>query len=628
MVGRGLAQRWSTDQDFRQRILLLLVPAFGLVLIGFLWWITLARLAAYEVTVIAAGLHESETIAATFEHRVLRAIREADRTMLLLRYLYERDGQVDIPMLVKQGIIPADSYLLASLVDRDGYVRSSTERAAVGVNVSDREYFQRHAAHDSGVVDVSRPTVLKVSGKTAIQLSRRISAADGSFAGMVVLAVDPAFLTDFYRDSGLGQLGILSLLGTDGVFRARRVGDAPVATPDNSGVSVLARAAEADTGLYENRSPLDGVTRLFAYRKLRDFPLIVVAAKAKQEALEHFRTEQKLTITAATIASSGIVLFCVVLLVLVRRLQAEARRELSTANELRLAAAVFESTADAVVLSDAQDRILAVNTAFTKLTGFAPGEVVGLTMDESPFRPIDPEQSQKRKARWQRDGYLTDEVTRIRRDGSLLYLWLTATCVRDSRGSVLNHVRVFSDISPLKQSQRKIEALARSDPLTGLTNRRGFLERLDQELQRARRDSSSLALLFVDLNGFKSINDTLGHGAGDAVLVEVAARLQRAVRGIDIVSRLGGDEFTLILSGALLQDRDEIVQRIESQLRVPIAVGGASVVVRAAIGVARYPGDATDAHELMKCADAAMYRAKQSGPSQRPTLLSFTGTGA
>src|SRR6185436_9187033 len=243
--------------------------------------------------------------------------------------------------------------------------------------------------------------------------------------------------------------------------------------------------------------------------------------------------------------------------------------------QMRLGSRVFESTADAIVVTDAEDRVLTVNAAFSRITGFSADEMLGKSFRESPFRPTDPEQSAARLEIRLRQGHVTAEVLRHRKDGSELPLWITASNVLDESGKIVNSVRVFTDISELKATQRKLEALATKDALTGLPNRLYFKDQLERLLAQAQRDHQQFALLFIDLDNFKSINDSLGHAAGDDVLQQTARRLKECVREADTVARIGGDEFTIILPQVRSARGPEAVAgQVLKAMAAPFTVGG------------------------------------------------------
>ncbi|MEJ7670475.1 MAG: EAL domain-containing protein [Casimicrobiaceae bacterium] len=287
----------------------------------------------------------------------------------------------------------------------------------------------------------------------------------------------------------------------------------------------------------------------------------------------------------------------------------------AVAAALRLASKVFEATTDAIALSDADDRVVIINAAFEKLTGFTAGEMVDLPWVESPFRPVDPIESAKRGEQLLRDGYVTGEVTRFRKDGKELSLGITATRVYDKEGKLANYVRVFSDISALKESQRQLEQLATHDALTDLPNRNLFNDRLNQAISHAQRTDSGLGVFFLDLDHFKYVNDGFGHDVGDALLTTVARELQDHVRKGDTVARVGGDEFAILLTNLknTAVDAATIARKVQERFSRPLVVGERELTITPSIGISLYPGDGENAARLLTRADAAMYLAKEKG---------------
>ncbi len=286
------------------------------------------------------------------------------------------------------------------------------------------------------------------------------------------------------------------------------------------------------------------------------------------------------------------------------------------ANQLQLASCVVDETADAVVVSDAVDRVVMVNPSFLRMTGLSMDKVVGQSAELLGLSPLREShlpgvgEALKSGERW------SGESRQLCRDGQQLDTWLSVSTLRSGKGAVTQHIRVFSDISALKAHQRELAEQARHDSLTGLPNRRAFGERLNQAMARARRGTRSLTVLFIDLDGFKSVNDQHGHAAGDELLVAVARRLQECVRMTDTVCRLAGDEFTVILEGADQPDEVQLVcSRIVEQLCVPHPIGGGGLVVSPSIGAAVYEaGDTCDT--LCDRADGAMYAAKHAGKAR------------
>ena len=282
--------------------------------------------------------------------------------------------------------------------------------------------------------------------------------------------------------------------------------------------------------------------------------------------------------------------------------------------QLRLAARVFDRAGEGIMITDAEQRILTVNDAFTKVTGYESSEAIGKTPSILASGRHDKEFYQGMQEVLEEDGWWQGEIWNRRKNGEIYPEWLTINTVHDAEGRVLNYVGIFSDISVIKESQRRIEFLATHDELTSLPNRALFLDRIRQTVVRARREKETrAAVFFVDLDNFKVINDSLGHHAGDDMLKEVAERLRECVRASDTVARFGGDEFALLLEGARAIEAESTASRIADALGRPMTLAGQSIYVSASIGISLFPDDGEDAETLLKHADGAMYKAKDSG---------------
>ena len=283
-------------------------------------------------------------------------------------------------------------------------------------------------------------------------------------------------------------------------------------------------------------------------------------------------------------------------------------------DHMRLAATVFENTGEGLFVTDEKRRIIHVNPAFTELTGYSPAEALGRTprflssgRHQAEFYDHLAEVLDK-TGKWQ------GEIWNRRKTGEMFAEWLNIAAVRNERDELTNYVAVFSDITSRKQDEERLSYQANHDPLTRLPNRTLFQERLSRALTRANRNQSVVALLFIDLDFFKQVNDTLGHLAGDILLQQVAERLTACVRQGDTVARLAGDEFTVILEDiAEARDGAVVAHKILTSLAEPFDLQGREANISSSIGVALYPADAGDTQTLVKLADAAMYRAKHQG---------------
>jgi diguanylate cyclase (GGDEF)-like protein/PAS domain S-box-containing protein len=288
------------------------------------------------------------------------------------------------------------------------------------------------------------------------------------------------------------------------------------------------------------------------------------------------------------------------------------------ANEqLKLTASVFTNASEGILIADRHGAIVEVNEAFTYITGYSREDVVGY--DHSKFRSSrqGPEVFKSLQRALLRCGVWKGELWSRKKNGEAYTVWLTITKVRSDDGKVRNYLALFSDITVLKLQQEKLEHGAHFDALTNLPNRLLLSDRLHQAMTMCQRSGRSLAVLYLDLDGFKAVNDRYGHKAGDELLVALSNRMQSALREVDTLARMGGDEFVAVLSDLeSTQDCIQLVTRVLAACSEPININEQWLVVTASIGVTMYPQDDAEADQLMRHADQAMYQAKQSGKNK------------
>ncbi len=285
-----------------------------------------------------------------------------------------------------------------------------------------------------------------------------------------------------------------------------------------------------------------------------------------------------------------------------------------TEDELRLMAKIFDTASEGIFLSDAEHRIITANPAFFHITGYAEHDLAQLRIPCLASGPNAEELLQQIYAELQLHGNWEGEIWQRRKDGESFPAWMTISAMRGDYSDVTQYVHIFNDMTRNKQNQLRMEHLATHDFLTDLPNRALFQDRLCQAILTARRTTRHFALLFIDLDRFKYINDTLGHRIGDAVLVETARRLQNCLRDSDTVARLGGDEFTVLLPNVnALADAHEVAEKILVQLSNPYELEKEKIYISSSIGISLFPNHGNTWQELLNHADEAMYHVKETG---------------
>jgi diguanylate cyclase (GGDEF)-like protein/PAS domain S-box-containing protein len=296
-------------------------------------------------------------------------------------------------------------------------------------------------------------------------------------------------------------------------------------------------------------------------------------------------------------------------------LSRDISERMQSQGQLLLAASVFDNSREGILITDAEQIILRANPAFCRLIGYEELDICGKTPKIFQSGHQSAEFYHGLRESLDKHGQWQGEVLDRRRDGMIVPILLSISVVKDEAGKILHYVAVHTDISQIKQSEARLEYQARHDPLTGLANRLMLHLRTEHALQQARREHRPLALLMIDLDRFKDVNDSFGHLMGDALLREVADRLTRRVRNADTVSRLGGDEFTVLLEH--IDNPDEaahVAQDLIAMLSEPFSLpNGSEVVVGATVGIALFPAHGDSEQALLQGADAALYQAKAEG---------------
>ncbi|NHZ35666.1 bifunctional diguanylate cyclase/phosphodiesterase [Massilia rubra] len=585
------------------------LPLFAMLLLVMIWMATDHFIGIERAAAQSAARASSQELIDTYEAQMQRNLGSIDQTLKVLKYAVELKGTAGaLPALNQQGLLPSGLVFVVSIADRDGMLVASNPPARM-IDVSHQGYFGFHRDSDTSTPYVSQTLRDDANPDWHLHFTRRLNDKDGSFAGVVIVEVDPAYFTSGYERSRLGESGALGLYGTDGVFRALRIGDKVV-----WGQAAPRFAREAGAG-QAVASSWDGVRRYTSVRRLHGFSLTALVGLSEHESMAAFEQQRRNYLWVA--GSGSAVLVVIVTLVCVWSWQlTRTRRRIRRAQETYAAASEASLDAFFVMRSIVDDGgaisdfvIEATNTRAEKLAGMDKPALRGMRL--SAMLPAF------------RDNGIFEDLIKVTLDGGVHEAeWLAElsgarTCWLHRQVVAVEDgvVAIVRDITERKVAEERIRHMAHHDELTGLPNRSLIRDRLDQAIVQAQRRNRCVAVAFIDLDGFKLVNDGLGHNAGDELLKVVGTRMAACVRREDTLGRFGGDEFIIILP-----DQPDnpmavtpVLEKIRQAVTEPILLGGQEVQVSCSMGVVMYPRDGTGPNTLMMNADAAMYRAKEMG---------------
>lgn len=498
-----------------------------------------------------------------------------------------------------------------NVIDANGnYIYSSVDPLPI-INVTDRDYFRRQRDDASAGLLISSPLISHRTGKWIIVLSRRLNFEDGRFAGIVVAALNLNYFEQFFRSLNLGPKGVIALYDI-GYHLASRF---PPSEKDLGKTANLNAKPYIEKGIkratYVAKAPLDGIQRIFCFSQVGDLPLIVFAGIATDDYLGAWYLHIWQYCLGALIFSVLVMWFGLF----------QRRSDL----EFRIAATAFE-TQEGMAITDEKANILRINQAFTKITGYTAEEVIG----KNPrILKSDRQDARFYSLMWDtiiRLGFWEGEIWNRRKNGDVYPEKLTITTVKNAAGIVTNYVATLTDITTSREAAEEIQHLAFYDSLTRLPNRRLLLDRLKLALATSSRSGKTGALLFLDLDNFKTINDTLGHGIGDQLLQQAAQRIESCLREGDTVARQGGDEFVVMLEGLsentleAATQTETVAKKILGEFNRPYELAAHTCRNTSSIGATLFSNRELSIEELLKQADIAMYQAKKAG---RNTLRFF-----
>ncbi len=586
------------------------------LLIGLVWAGLLLVLQADRKHLIANAEAETSGRSRAYAEQLLRTLSQVDQLSLSIKYQWERkSGPLDLEEQFRHGVYQGQ--LFPVLINADGYAASSTRNLARGTYMGDLPFFAEVRDSDARGLIVNRPSVGRggFAGKTIVRFTRALHRSDGRFDGVVLIAVEQGYLASYHDAASLAPGDFISVRFEDGQLLAARGGSGMAGSFYRKDPTFdTAHGSRIDSGgLF-----LDDEERIVSWTRVEGYPLIAVAGSSVVDVLAPYARTHKVYITMAVISS-------LLLLALGGfgawsqiRQSAQRRHDAQVQATFRLAVdGAREAFYMMGPIQDAEGKLQDLviedcNERAAEMSGFPRGELIGRTINSlyegeryAPyfefFRQV------------VSDGFGEDDfhVPHGRRH---LAGWFQRRGVRSGTGIAVT----VRDVSEAHQQADTLAAMARTDALTGLPNRHWLNDYLPGALERARGSGQRLALLYIDLDNFKDVNDSLGHRTGDELLASVAANLRSVLRERDHLARIGGDEFTVIVEdlGADNDASDVAGQLINAIGHLGPDSPWRMFRMKGSIGISIFPTDANDVDTLLRAADIALYEAKSQGKNQ------------
>lgn len=709
-------------------------------LIAGIWAIVIERTHHERADAIDNVVKRNSNLALAFEEHTIRTLGSVDQAVRFIKreYVLHR-GELNVQDMVRNGLI--DPRLVNTIGVMNEYGAPVLGMGGFhAVRAKDRDYFRFHRDHNNGELRIGVPLIGRQTGRPTIHMTRRINKPDGKFGGVVLLAANPEYFSDFYRQIDLGRDGVIQLIGSDGIVRVRRGDNASSFGQDLRKSTLSSELDKSDIGSIVTRGRADGIARYLSYRKVRGYPLVVAVSTSVDDALAELRIRQHNYVLSAILATLFILISGGGLVVALSSRNSAKKEKERSESRYR---ATFDQAAVGIAHVALDGRFLKVNRRLCAKLGYTEEELLARTFPEithpddvelgtkakqhllsdpagfaseiekrllckdggivwvlaaismvrgSDGRPdylvsvvrnitkrkaaeaalreskqqfkqladhlpevlwikhVDLNQlvyvspayealcgrgSSSLEAGWldwksmiheqdrervlesyrsMKEGRLDVEHRIVRPDGGVRSVRVRGFPVQDESGKLYRIAGIIEDVTEHKLMQQRLLRQAHYDTLTELPNRALCYDRLAQALAQAKRNDRGIGVLSVALDRFQTVNDTLGHGVGDAALKEAAKRLANCMRAGDTLARVGGDKFVVVL-GELRQPQDAhiVAQKILDAMAAPLRIGEQEIFLTASIGIAASPNDGADSETLLKNANAAVLRAKQLG---------------
>jgi len=601
------------------RNLIFFWPLICLVAGVALWLFVDARQAAEKAALETRSLKDTAALSRAYAAYLGRSLEQMDQITMHVKSDWERwNRRLKLEDLKKDGLFTASSFVAVTVIDRNGRPLTSTAAIRKDADYADSGYFRFHRSNISTALRISKPDMRRDYAHSVIHFTRRLDTADDTFDGVVLVTVEPEYFLSFYDSTIFGNDGMLAVIGNDQVLRAATIGGKSASGAD-AGIHAI-------TALRESGNPQllpaadsfgDGEARFVAWQDLNTYPLTVIVGLSKRELLS---PREQIWDTYRNVARGGTVFLIIVALVggiFGVRVTRQERQAQALRKTYRLA--TDSANEGFYIFNPLQDsegetidwQLADANERGASFFGMQSERLIGMRLSEIYAGALFPVMLDL--FRIGRAAGIYEDEYRVPREGPLKADWLHRRLVKSETGLAMT----IRDISQAKKNEQELLRLANEDALTSLPNRHWLVRFLPLAMQRAHQNGDMLAVLFIDLDEFKNVNDTLGHSAGDKLLKIAAQRVKSVLRPNDKIVRLGGDEFTVIVEqvdhrgGAA-----HVAERIAQALHAPLELGGSRQSIRASIGISLYPEDGLDPEILLKNADIAMYSAKAAGKGQ------------
>jgi diguanylate cyclase (GGDEF)-like protein len=602
---------------------MLLWPLLFGSLIAMLWVAVNVKVEEDHVQMEQSIRHEADSISNGYAHFLKRSIEQMDQITMQIQFHWEKsNGTLDLADMVRRGLFTAPHFVMVAIYDSEGNPVTATKDLKRIASIADNQYFNLHKNNISSALHIGLAEQSGITGKTVIPFTRRLDKRDDTFAGIVLIAVEPKFFSSYYEGPSLGKAGILAVIGEDRMVRVSRMGDA-VHTELGPTLNAVPMSSGAEEGSWHGGRQwlpgerfADGHRRFTVWRTLEAYPLYVAVALPEEERLQALKKNWETHYQLAFIITVSLLAIAGIAMLLSSAYFWKKHKRKSVLQTYRLATEagsegfymlkpVFgdgRRIADLEVLDCNEQgagfhRLSRIGLLNIRLAGFYERNGIDFSgIANACTLAVE-------------SGYFEGELA-FEEGKAMTLQWGRLKIFRSESGLAVT----LQDISASKRHHQELLRMANTDELTGLPNRNWMMKFLPKRLRQLSSEEGALSILFIDLDNFKNVNDRFGHAAGDELLREAARRLKLIVRPADHVVRLGGDEFTVLIeTGAGQACTAAIARRIIEEFAKPFELSYGHCSVGTSIGISVFPGDGESAELLLQRADISMYCAKGDG---------------